>query len=159
MPPQAPTAQATANPANSSADASGASGVLHWTLADMKAFEAELDGDPQSSAKNPVRSITNVTQNETVRRTSFGKSGEAEIHNRVTDVFCILSGEAEFLVGGEIEEARVTNPGEVRGPSIKGGTTKKTVVGDVIIIPPGTPHQILVQPGQRCSFLVAKYRH
>ena len=39
-----------------------------------------------------------VNEKETVRRTSFGKSGEAEIHGAATDVFSILNGEGEFVV-------------------------------------------------------------
>lgn len=131
--------------------------VVHWTFTEVKDFEKKLNQDPKTSAQNPVLTITNVTEKETVRRTSFGKSGEAEIHGNVTDVFTILNGEAEFITGGEIENPRTTNPGEVRGPSIKGGVTKKVGVGDVIIIPPGTPHQIMVTPGKRVSFMVAKF--
>jgi uncharacterized protein YjlB len=71
--------------------------------------------------------------------------------------FGLLSGEAEFLLGGEIAEVRTTNPGELRGPSIKGGAGKKVGTGDVLIVPAGTPHQILLQPGQRVTFMVAKY--
>jgi mannose-6-phosphate isomerase-like protein (cupin superfamily) len=135
------------------------SAVILWKLEEMKDFERTLDADPESSARNPVLSITNVTEHETVRRTSFGKSGEAEIHGAVTDVFCIISGEGEFLVGGAIESPRTTNPAEIRGPSIKGGVSRPVAVGDVVVIPPGVAHQILVKPGGRCSFLVAKYRH
>jgi mannose-6-phosphate isomerase-like protein (cupin superfamily) len=131
--------------------------VVHWSFAEVKEFEKKLNQDEKTSAQNPVLTITNVTEKETVRRTSFGKSGEAEIHGNVTDVFTILTGEAEFVTGGEIENARNTNPGEVRGPSIKGGVTKKVGTGDVIIIPPGTPHQIMVTPGKRVSFMVAKF--
>jgi mannose-6-phosphate isomerase-like protein (cupin superfamily) len=135
------------------------SAVILWRLEEMKDFERALNADPAASAKNPVLSITNVTEHQTVRRTSFGKSGEAEIHGAVTDVFCIISGEGEFLVGGEIENPRTTNPGEIRGPAIKGGVSRPVAVGDVVIIPPGVPHQILVKWGGRCSFLVTKYRH
>src|SRR5262245_25703503 len=131
--------------------------VVHWTFAEVKDFEKKLDQDPKTSVQNPVLTITNVTEKETVRRTSFGKSGEAEIHGNVTDVFTILNGEGEFIVGGEIVDSRTTNPGEIRGPSIKGGSTKKVGVGDVIIVPPGTPHQIMISPGKRLSFMVAKF--
>jgi mannose-6-phosphate isomerase-like protein (cupin superfamily) len=131
--------------------------VVHWTFAEVKNFENKINQDPKTSAQNPVLTIMNVTEKETVRRTSFGKSGEAEIHGNMTDVFCILTGEGEFVVGGEIENPRTTNPGEIRGPSIKGGTTKKVGVGDVIIVPPGTPHQIIIAPGQRMSFMVGKF--
>jgi mannose-6-phosphate isomerase-like protein (cupin superfamily) len=130
--------------------------AIHWTFAEVAAFEKKLDQDPKASAQNPVLTITNVTEKETVRRTSFGKSGEAEIHGGMTDVFSILSGEGEFVVGGQIVDPRTTNPGEIRGPSIKGGSRKKVATGDVVIVPPGTAHQILIAPGKRMTFMVAK---
>ena len=130
--------------------------AIHWTFAEVTAFEKKLNGDPAASAKNPVLTITNVTEKETVRRTSFGKSGEAEIHGTMTDVFSILNGEGEFVLGGAIVDPRTTNPGEIRGPSIKGGSRKKVATGDVVIVPPGTPHQILITPGKRMTFLVTK---
>jgi len=131
--------------------------VLHWTFAEVKAFESELSGDPARASKNPVLSLQPLGPGQSVRRTSFGKSGEAEIHGNTTDVFSILNGEAEFLVGGEIVDPRTTNPGEIRGPSIKGGASKKLAAGDMLIVPAGTPHQILLQAGQRVTFSVAKF--
>jgi len=131
--------------------------AVHWTFGEVTAFEAKLNQDPATAAQNPVLTIMNVTERETIRRTSFGKSGIAEIHANFTDVFCILTGEGEFVVGGEIVNPNTTNPAEIRGPSIRNGVTKKVGVGDVIVIPPGVPHQILVPEGKRMSFMVAKF--
>jgi mannose-6-phosphate isomerase-like protein (cupin superfamily) len=128
----------------------------HWTFAEVTAFEKKLNADPKTSAQNPVLSIMNITEKETVRRTSFGKSGEAEIHGSANDVFSILTGEGEFVLGGEIVNPRTTNPGEIRGPSIKGGARKKVGAGDVVVVPAGTAHQIMIAPGKRMSFMVTK---
>jgi len=137
--------------------AGDSSEAAHWTLAEMKAFENKLSQDPKTATDNPMLAILNFTKGHSVRRTSFGKSGIAEIHENGADVFCMLTGEAEFIVGGEIVDPTTTNPGEIRGPRISGGITKKVVTGDMIIIPPGTAHQIMVAPGKRISFMVAKF--
>jgi quercetin dioxygenase-like cupin family protein len=127
-----------------------------WTLSEVKASEVRLAADPALAAKNSVLSIVPLGPGQSVRRTTFGKSGEAEIHGSTTDVFTILSGQAEFVVGGEIETPRTTNPGEIRGPSIKGGTSKRAATGDVVIVPPGVAHQILVDKGTLVTFSVTK---
>jgi hypothetical protein len=61
------------------------------------------------------------------------------------------------VTGGEVENARTTNPGETRGPSIKNGARSKVGMDDVIIISPGAPHQIMVAPGKRASFRAPKF--
>lgn len=47
--------------------------------------------------------------------------------------------------------------GEARGPSMKNGARSKVGTGDVIIIPPGAPHQIMVAPGKRASFMAPMF--
>ena len=70
--------------------------------------------------------------------------GEAEVHETQVDVIFVKSGEATLVVGGTVVEPRTTAPGEIRGKSIKGGTSKKMAPGDVIHIPAKIPHQMLV---------------
>ncbi len=66
--------------------------------------------------------------------------GEAEVHSEETDVFYVVEGSAVFVTGGTVTEARATGPGQTRGSGIEGGKTHKLSVGDVIVIPRGTPH-------------------
>lgn len=63
---------------------------------------------------------------------------------KVTEVYYILEGAGTLVTGGTIQDAKevpssigVTN---VRGPKLEGGTPRRVVKGDVIIIPGGTPH-------------------
>ncbi len=66
--------------------------------------------------------------------------GKAELHTRDTDVFYIVDGTATFITGGKIIDPKVTAPEEVRGSAIDGGEAHLLTKGDVIVIPPGTPH-------------------
>jgi mannose-6-phosphate isomerase-like protein (cupin superfamily) len=85
-------------------------------------------------------------------------TGQAEIHENMTDIFVIQSGEASLTVGGKLVDGKSTAPGEIRGTSIEGGVTRKLGAGDVVNIPAGTPHHTQVGPGQKVTYLVIKVR-
>ena len=84
--------------------------------------------------------------------------GEAEIHEGLSDVFFVISGEATLVVGGKAIGLKTTGPGELRGTSIQGGVSKKLGAGDVVNIPPKTPHQTLVKAGQKITYFVVKVK-
>ena len=69
--------------------------------------------------------------------------GEVEYHERVVDVMRVVDGTATVVTGGEIESAREVAPGELRGASVRGGTTHRLGIGDVLAIPNGVPHQFV----------------
>ena len=74
--------------------------------------------------------------------------GMAEIHDWETDVIYVLDGTATIVTGGAVVEPKVTEPGQVRGPVIQGGTAQRLAKGDVMVIPEGTPHWFRdVEPG------------
>jgi mannose-6-phosphate isomerase-like protein (cupin superfamily) len=81
--------------------------------------------------------------------------GEAEVHERETDVFRIMSGSATFVTGGRIVGPRATDPGETRGTAIEGGETRHLSAGDVVVIERGTPHWFKAVDG-RVEYFVVK---
>ena len=84
------------------------------------------------------------------------RSGEAEVHERFADLFCVLAGTATLVTGGAVEGARVIGPGETRGKSIVGGTPQKLRAGDIVHVPAGTPHQMLLAGDETMSALIMK---
>ncbi len=66
--------------------------------------------------------------------------GMAEIHTRDTDIAYILQGSATLVTGGVAVGVKATGPEELRGTAIEGGATRELKVGDVVVIPNGTPH-------------------
>jgi mannose-6-phosphate isomerase-like protein (cupin superfamily) len=66
--------------------------------------------------------------------------GQAEVHENTNHVFIMVDGEAAFVTGGKLVDARKTAPGQIRGAGIEGGQTHRLAKGDVITIPAGTPH-------------------
>lgn len=83
-------------------------------------------------------------------------SGEAEVHNGMNDVFVVSAGRASVLVGGRIDGHRQTAPGEWRGGKIVGAENFEIGPGDILWIPAGLPHQVIVPPGRTFTYMAFK---
>ena len=86
--------------------------------------------------------------------TVHNTSGIAEVHQATADVMIVQSGEATLIYGGEVVDAKQTSPNEVRGPSIRNGTSVHVSTGDVIHFAAGVPHQWIVDQGKQITYLV-----
>jgi mannose-6-phosphate isomerase-like protein (cupin superfamily) len=83
-------------------------------------------------------------------KTSGKDAGGGLEHTEITEVYNILQGNGTFVTGGAIENPKPSPPDSVivkvlAGPSngggpIDGGVSRKVGAGDVIIVPPNTPH-------------------
>jgi glc operon protein GlcG len=67
--------------------------------------------------------------------------GEAEIHERDTDIVHVVAGSATLITGGSAVEAKEVAPEELRGRAIEAGQSRRLAPGDVVVIPNGVPHQ------------------
>ena len=83
-------------------------------------------------------------------------SGGLEVHADWTDIFVIEAGTATILTGGALEGARESSRGEWRGGVLTGGTRAAVKTGDIVVIPAGTPHQMLLADGERVSYIAFK---
>jgi mannose-6-phosphate isomerase-like protein (cupin superfamily) len=88
--------------------------------------------------------------------TQRDSAGGVEVHMAWTDELVIQRGSATLLYGGAADGASETTPGELRGGTIRGGSRVALHPGDVVVIPAGTPHQMLVDPGMRVAYLAFK---
>ena len=67
-------------------------------------------------------------------------TGMSEQHAKKTDVLYIVKGTATFVTGGKLVGAKDTAPDEQLGSGVEGGEAHTVKPGDVIVIPPRTPH-------------------
>jgi mannose-6-phosphate isomerase-like protein (cupin superfamily) len=79
-------------------------------------------------------------------------AGEVEVHEKTNHVFIIVEGEATFVTGGTLVDAKDTAPGQRRAPSVKGGEVHHLSKGDVITIPAKTPHWFKEVPTQTIAY-------
>jgi hypothetical protein len=83
-------------------------------------------------------------------------SGGLERHDAWTDILVIETGSASILSGGVQEGATESSPGEWRGGTARGATKQAIRAGDVVTTPAGTPHQMLLAPGERITYIAFK---
>ena len=83
-------------------------------------------------------------------------AGEVEVHDALDDVFVVQQGKATVLVGGRVEGNKQTAAGEWRGGKIVGAQSYTLGVGDVLWIPAGLPHQVLVDKDGSFTYLAFK---
>jgi mannose-6-phosphate isomerase-like protein (cupin superfamily) len=85
-------------------------------------------------------------------------SGGAEAHAHFDDVMIVLAGKATLITGGSLIDAHAGINGESSGSGIRDGITKSIAAGDVVHVPAGTPHQLLIDAGTLYSALVIKVK-
>lgn len=84
------------------------------------------------------------------------KDGGGEIHRQLADIFYVVRGKATLLTEGSIPDAKEESAGEFRGKAVVGGKATALAAGDVVHIPAGTPHQLLVSSGEDFLYFVVK---
>ena len=115
--------------------------VLTALAADKPAGFGVIHLDHQKVAETFAQGGTLLTTNNfKVMALRRDKPGEVEIHDADTDIFYVLEGSANLVIGGTATDPRKTTSGEIRAKSINGGESRRVTRGDVVVIPNGVPH-------------------
>lgn len=72
-------------------------------------------------------------------------TGSSEVHEHEADIFVVEAGSATIVTGGKVINPQTQKQGEIRGTSISGGQRHRLEAGDIIHIPAGVPHQLLIE--------------
>jgi mannose-6-phosphate isomerase-like protein (cupin superfamily) len=134
--------------------AAGPADVTVWTAADLKSQSAKLAQKLNEQRAASERLATFGNHLTMIARREA--DGSAEIHEKQVDFFFVQSGTATLVYGGELPEAKTTAPHELRGAAVKGGQRRTLSPGDVVHIPAGIPHQLLVPAGKEFTYFVIK---
>ncbi|MBZ5584061.1 MAG: hypothetical protein LAQ30_17985 [Acidobacteriia bacterium] len=129
-------------------------GLKVWTASELKAAGAKLNAKVDKLGV-ASETLANLSGNNVllVHRVA---NGEAEFHDGAGDFTVIESGAGTLVLGGTVKDGKTTAPGEIRGPAIEGGQSHPVVAGDIINIPPKTPHQMMVPKGGQITYVVFK---
>ena len=129
-------------------------GFVIWKSADLAAYDKKLA--PKIN-EGKVASETLATFGNHLTMIAHREGdGEAEVHDKMADIFVCQSGLATLVIGGTVTGAKTTAPGETRGPTIQGGERKPLGPGDIVHIPAGVPHRLLIAKGQKFNYFVVK---
>jgi mannose-6-phosphate isomerase-like protein (cupin superfamily) len=93
----------------------------------------------------------NVSIGVVHRAKTSGKDAPGGIeHSQITEVYHVIEGNGTLVTGGTLDNPRevpadnsvvtVLNGPSTGGTAIQGGVSRKLAPGDVVIIPPNTPH-------------------
>jgi len=131
--------------------------VDHWSpavLLERAAYLRKMAKHGDGSASETLKEYAQHSAMLSFR----SRDGEAEVHEKFADLFCVLAGKATLVTGGVVTGARTVAPGETRGLSIEDGARQTMRAGDFAHVPAGTPHQMLVKTEDTIACLVMKVR-
>jgi mannose-6-phosphate isomerase-like protein (cupin superfamily) len=128
----------------------------HYSLADLtKAADALKAKAAATGSASDTLARYNNHHTMLAYRT---QNGTAEVHTRDADIFFIVRGRATLLTEGTLDGSHEEGPGEWRGTAVTGGKSTALKEGDVVHIPAGTPHQLLVAKGDEFLYFVIKVK-
>mgnify|MGYP005657898713 CR=1 FL=1 len=127
-----------------------------WSTADFDALRSELSSRVGS---NNAAILDRVIDQEGYFAAMVHREpgpGFSEAHAEWADIYFVTSGSAAIMTGGEIVNATEGTPGEIRGSSIEGGVLRRIGQGDVVHIPAGVPHYVIVGEGEEVTYMIIK---
>jgi mannose-6-phosphate isomerase-like protein (cupin superfamily) len=130
-------ATATAPPSSSAIPLAPNQGEpTYWSADDLKNVHAQL------AARSNGLPMMRTHMFDVVHRPKLNTTPAAEQHEGVTDLYIVLGGAGTLTVGGEIADRKMipNRPGEYTGGAIKGGRSFRLKTGDIVDVPPNTPH-------------------
>ena len=127
----------------------------HWSTAQLLERAKHLQGTAAKGDGSASETLEKYPHHYTMLAYRQ-HSGGGELHQNFADIFFILDGHATVVTGGSLVDAEDNRPGEIRGKSVEGGTRQELKAGDVVHIPAGMPHQMLVADGESVTYFVVK---
>jgi mannose-6-phosphate isomerase-like protein (cupin superfamily) len=110
---------------------------MFQTAADVDAIVARLKSQPAQPLRTSPLFPYPPYQANIEYRTAVAA---AAVHETEGELFYVIDGGGTFVVGGELTEPQRTNPQNLSGKAITGGTSQKVTKGDFMFAPAGAPH-------------------
>ena len=120
-----------------------------YTAEDIQAYLKHAEGSVVSDQSIRMVDIGPYQVGVGVVHRVAGPQGAIE-HSKITEVYHVLEGAGTLVTGGTIPDGKpspaesqvvtVLNGPSTDGSTIQGGVSRRIKAGDVVIIPPNTPH-------------------
>ena len=131
--------------------------VEHLTQAQLVEKALALTAKAQAGGGSASTKLSEYPNHFTMMSLRHSDGG-AEIHENFADFFFVVKGRATLVSGGKVPEAKTAGAGEMRGTSVQDGTRETLNEGDIVHIPAGVPHQLLVPKNGTFAYFVIKVK-
>jgi mannose-6-phosphate isomerase-like protein (cupin superfamily) len=128
----------------------------YHSAAGLKQQFAKLAADAKATNSGSTGADWGSYENHALKLSYRRATGQAEVHVHLADIMVVTGGAATIVTGGTLVDPNNDNPNELKGESIKGGTRQVLSEGDIIHIPAGTPHQLILDQGKDFQAFVVK---
>jgi mannose-6-phosphate isomerase-like protein (cupin superfamily) len=109
--------------------------------ADVTAMMAKAKSERKPDQPNfiqPIVQLPPYTANLESR--VAGVKAPASVHEREAEMFYVVEGAGTLVTGGTLRDEKRTNAENLTGSAIDGGTPRRIVKGDWVMVPEKTPH-------------------
>ena len=127
---QAPAGQAAPAPARLFAAAGDVTAMIERARKERKPDQANFI--------QPIVGLRPFSANLEYR--AAGVNAPATTHDKDAEMFYVVEGSGTLVTGGALKDERRTNPENLTGTAIEGGTARKLAKGDWVMVPEKTPH-------------------
>src|SRR5262245_4511038 len=108
---------------------------------DVTAMIAKAKAERKPDQPNFVQPIVQLAPyNANLEYRAAGVNAPASVHEREAEMFYVVEGSGTLVTGGKLREEKRTNPENLTGTGIEGGTPRKLAKGDWVMVPERTPH-------------------
>lgn len=130
-------------------------GVDSYSAQQLKQMGQQMRHQAEQSG-GTVAKILNKYPGSSTMLVFRDKTGQSELHQNMADVIVVLEGQGVLISGGSMVNGKTSAPNEVRGDGVQGGTRVAMKVGDILHVPAGIPHQVILEPGNSILYFAAK---
>ena len=132
-------------------------GIAGFILRDKENLDAAADRlEERLGDKHLVFEIIGNHDGHSLYLVLRGRTGAAEVHLTESDYYIGVRGHTTFVIGGELENPKELPRKQIHGTGIKGGKSRVIGPGDIVHVPPNTPHNTIIDPNEPYMYLLFK---
>ncbi len=119
------------------------------SAADVEAMITKAKNERTPDQANFIQQIVRLAPyNANLEYRVAGIDTPATLHETEAELVFVVDGAGTFTSGGKLTEERRTNPTNLAGKDVEGGTSQRIAKGDYVFIPENTPHSFRKTEGR-----------
>ena len=113
---------------------------LYASAADVSTMIEKAKSEHKADQANFVQPILRLAPINANLEYRIAIPQAAAVHEKEAEAFYVIDGAGTLVTGGKLKDERRTNPENLGGTGIKGGTSRQIAKGDFVMVPENTPH-------------------